>query len=91
MLRRSCGQRFANPAWFVQLPPVSNPHTIIAGTAGWCGTWSLFRADVNDGLVAVSETMICGSEAPILFPVLHTFLMNDRAVYRLIAERLKEE
>ncbi|HYN08188.1 MAG TPA: alpha/beta fold hydrolase [Vicinamibacterales bacterium] len=88
-LRRSCGDCLGSPEWFDQLPAVSSPYTIVAGTAGWRGRRSLFQGEPNDGLVAVSETMVTDRDEPALFPVIHTLMMNDRAVYRLIADRLE--
>ena len=90
VLRRSCGDRLACAGWFDRLPSVSSPCTVVAGTAGWRGSRSPFRDEVNDGLVAVSETVLRQGERPVLFPTLHTWLMNDRAVYRLIAERFRD-
>ena len=88
VMRGSCGKCLASPEWFERLPSVLMPYTIVAGTAGWRGPRSPFRDDVNDGLVAVSETIVNRGDEPVLFPVIHTLLMNDRRVYRLIAERL---
>ena len=91
VLRGSCGQCLADPQWFERLPAVSSPYTIVAGTAGWRGRLSPFGSDPNDGLVAVCETTLRPDDTPAMFPVLHTFLMNSRAVYRLVEERLDVE
>jgi pimeloyl-ACP methyl ester carboxylesterase len=90
LLRGSCGLCLANPEWFKQLPLVSSPYTIVAGTAGWRGRLSPFRDEPNDGLVAVSETVLNEGDKPILLPVIHTFMMNSTSVHRLIAERLQD-
>ena len=88
-LRRNCGDCLGSAEWFDQLPAISSPYTIVAGTAGWRGRRSFFRDEPNDGLVAVSETMVSERDEPVLFPVIHTLMMNDRVVYRLIADRLE--
>lgn len=75
-----CGQLLARPEFFAQLPPLSIPYTIIAGTGGPRGSWSPFGADPNDGVVAVAETLVSPADRPMTFPVRHTFMMNDRLV-----------
>jgi hypothetical protein len=60
----------------------------VAGTAGWRGPLSPFKGEVNDGAVAVSETLVKDHDHPALVPSLHTFLMNSRLVHRLIVGKL---
>jgi hypothetical protein len=43
---------------------------------------SPFGQEPNDGIVAVSETVLAGE--PILLPVIHTFMMNAPSVHRLL-------
>jgi hypothetical protein len=83
-----CGQVLARPDFFQCLPPLSVPYTIIAGTGGPCGRWSPFGTELNDGLVAVSETLVSPADQPITFPVRHTFMMNDRRVRDTIRQLL---
>jgi alpha/beta hydrolase family protein len=83
-----CGQLLARPDFFARLPPLPIPYTIIAGTGGRCGGWSPFGADPNDGVVAVSETLISPADQPMTFPVRHTFMMNDPGVRRAIRQVL---
>jgi hypothetical protein len=66
-------------------PPVS--YTVVAGTSGPRGSWSPFGDEVNDGLVAVSETRMGGDEEFIELPILHPFMPYDRRILRLVAER----
>lgn len=75
LLTRGCGRLLATPDGFATLPPPGVPHTAIAGTAGPRGRFSPFGTDANDGVVAVNET-----DATVLLPVLHTFMMNSPAV-----------
>jgi alpha/beta hydrolase family protein len=74
-----CGQLLMQREFFERLPPLRVPHTIIAGTGGGFDRRA-FGAEPNDGLVAVSETMLSDSDQPITFPARHTFMMNDRRV-----------
>jgi len=78
------GRRLADPAWFESLPPLRVPYTIIAGTRGWRGAVGPFPGEPNDGIVAVSETLVAEGDRPVELPVLHTFMMNDREATRLI-------
>ena len=64
---------------FAELPELSVPFTVIAGTAGPRGRWSPFGDESNDGVVAVSEARL-GNAEPVLVPVIHTLLMDAVAV-----------
>jgi hypothetical protein len=83
-----CGQLLTREDFFTQLPPLSIPYTIVAGTC--CGPGrSAFGDEPNDGLVAVSETLIAPSDTPITVPTRHTFIMNDRRVLAVILQVLE--
>jgi hypothetical protein len=83
-----CGQLLTREDFFTQLPPLSIPYTIVAGTR--CGPGrSAFGDEPNDGLVAVSETLIAPSDTPITVPTRHTFIMNDRRVLAVILQVLE--
>jgi hypothetical protein len=84
-----CGQLLARPEFYAELPPLSIPYTIIAGTGGHRGWGSPFGADPNDGVVAVAETLVSPADQPMIFPVRHTFMMNDRRVRGAIRHVLK--
>jgi pimeloyl-ACP methyl ester carboxylesterase len=84
------GQVLAQTKFFEQLPPLTVPCTIIAGTRGWRARPGVFGGEANDGVVAVSETMVAGTDAPIELPVRHTFMMNDRRVREVIRTVLKK-
>lgn len=86
LLTRSCGELLADPAAF-RLPPPAYPCTVIAGASGRRGRWSPFGNDPNDGFVAVDEARLPGND-PILLPVRHTFMMNQRAVQTAVLESL---
>lgn len=89
ILRGSCGQCLASPEWFERLPPLSSPYTVVAGTRGWRGRLSPFSGEPNDGIVAVSETVLGRDDEPVLLPVFHSFMMNSKSVHRLITVRLE--
>jgi hypothetical protein len=86
-----CGFNLASPAFFRQLPQLASPYTIIAGTSGPRGAWSPFGEDVNDGIVALNETLLTDSDPLIQVPVYHTFMMNDRTVQETIVQTFENE
>jgi len=83
-----CGTRLASEEYFRALPKPTVPHTIIAGTRGLTGRWSPFGDEPNDGIVALHETMLESDAPPQVFPVAHTFIMNDLRVQATILEIL---
>ena len=83
------GQLLARPEFFAQLPFPEVPYTIIAGCAGPCGRRSHFGDDANDWLVGVDETKITPADRPMIFPVGHTFMMNDCRVQAAIQQALE--
>lgn len=86
-----CGFHLANPKFFAQLPPLQSAYTIIAGTEGLTGFWSPFGFEVNDGIVALSETMILDSDRPLMLPVNHAFMMNVLTVQETIIQALSRK
>lgn len=82
------GQLLADEAFFARLPPVRSPHTVVAGTGGRTGKWSPFGDEPNDGIVAVTETLLANSAPPVLVRAHHSFLMNHRDVRAAIARAL---
>ncbi|MCU0548614.1 MAG: alpha/beta hydrolase [Leptolyngbya sp. Prado105] len=84
-----CGANLAEQAFFVNLPPLESPYTIIAGTSGPRGVWSPFGADLNDGIVALNETYLSPCDRVITFPVYHTFMMNHWHVQETVVQALK--
>jgi hypothetical protein len=78
-----CGQLLMQQEFFARLPPLSIPYTIVAGTRSGLGRRA-FGDEPNDGVVAVSETIVSASDSPVTVPTRHTFMMNDRRVRNLI-------
>jgi Alpha/beta hydrolase family len=89
LINGDSGQLLAHTDRFPALQPPSWPYTIVAGTAGPRGHWSPFGAEPNDGLIAVAETLITPKDEPVILPVRHTFMMNDRRVRAVIAQVLE--
>ena len=85
-----CGQVLAQAGFFEQLRPPPVPYTIIAGTKGWPRSGGPFADEANDGVVAVSETLVKSTDTPVLLPVRHTFMMNDPRVRAVIRTVLAE-
>lgn len=81
-----CGFNLTDPAFFASLPAIGSHYTIIAGTGGPRGVWSPFGDELNDGIVALSETRLSGQDKIVQFPVMHTFMMNDSQVQKMILQ-----
>lgn len=87
-LAGECGQLLADADFLASLhvPPVH--YTAIAGTRGWPSNVGPFGAELNDGVVAVDETLTATTVEHVHVPAFHTFLMNSHAVQRHICARL---
>ncbi|HEX9459775.1 MAG TPA: alpha/beta hydrolase [Thermoanaerobaculia bacterium] len=85
LLTGGSGRLLSNDDFMAALPVPECPVRVYAGTAGYTGRLSPFRYEPNDGILAVSETVLSPSNAPVLVPVLHTFIMNSKVVARDIA------
>ena len=83
-----CGSCLASDSFYRTFQEPGLPYTLIAGTRGLTGRWSPFGSEPNDGLVAVSETLIRADDPVLTFPVSHTFMMNDRRVQEAICAAL---
>lgn len=90
ILRGGLGRRLSSRNWYGSLPPITVPYTIVSGTKGWRGQLSPFDFELNDGIVAVSETILNEGDRPVLVHAIHTFIMNKRTVCDLIVRKLAE-
>lgn len=91
LFTRDCGKLLTSADALANLPPLAVPFALIAGTAGPCGRFSPFGTDANDGVVAVAETRLNGTE-PELFPAVHTLMMDAVAIRaRILAIMEKSE
>lgn len=77
LLTRDAGQLLFDEAFMAALPVPAGTVKIYAGTAGPTGKRSPFQNEANDGILSVSETVLSPTNAPILVPALHTFIMNS--------------
>jgi hypothetical protein len=87
-LMGECGVNLSSEPFYASLPPPAVPYTIVAGTAGPRGRWSPFGDEPNDGIVAVSETLVREDDAVVPLRVTHTFMMSDQGVQSVIAQAL---
>jgi len=83
-LTRDCGRFLASPDAIPAIPPPAVPYMIIAGTAGPRHSRLAFGDEPNDGVVAVSETLLHDDDQPLLVPAYHTFLVDDRTVHAAV-------
>ncbi|XGB40791.1 MAG: hypothetical protein LVS60_10155 [Nodosilinea sp. LVE1205-7] len=84
-----CGLNLTSTSFYAQLPHLPQPYTIVAGTSGPRGSLSPFGDEVNDGIVALSETTIIGPEEVLQIPAWHTFMMNHPQAQKIVKECLK--
>ncbi len=73
------GQLLANPPFMNSLPPPDVPTKIYAGINGLRGHYSPFGDQLNDGVLAVEETLLPAVPFQTVAAV-HTFIMNKKAV-----------
>ena len=81
-----CGFNLRDPAFFDSLPGMGSSYTIIAGTGGPRGFWSPFGDELNDGIVALSETRLSDQDSIVQLPVIHSFMMNDSQVQKTVLQ-----
>lgn len=79
LLTGEMGLLLADPEFMRGLDVPLVPTIIYAGSAGPRGALSPFGAEVNDGILSLDETRLCGAVHEIV-PALHTFIMNRKAV-----------
>jgi hypothetical protein len=79
LLGGEMAQLLANQKFMESIPPLGVPAKVYAGTAGPRGRYSPFREEPNDSVLTVKETMLPNVPHET-YPVLHTFIMNSRAI-----------
>ena len=85
-----CGRRLVSAELYERLPDPHYPYTVLTGTRGFYGRRSPFGNEPNDGVVAASEALVRPGDTHHAFPVTHTFMMNDRAVQRVVLDALDQ-
>lgn len=88
LLTGDAGQRLADEAFYARLLAPRVPTLVFAGDVGARGRFLPFGAGESDGVVAVEETRLSGEHVHRVVPAVHTFIMNDREVTRMICEFL---
>ena len=86
-----CGFNLTSQDFFTDLPGITSNYTIIAGTRGPRGSWSPFGNEINDGIVAMSETRLSPQDQIIQLPVMHTFMMNHPKVQKTVIQAFEQE
>ncbi|HEY9625638.1 MAG TPA: alpha/beta fold hydrolase [Crinalium sp.] len=84
-----CGSNLTSLDFYASIPPLLSPYTIVAGTLGPRGFLSPFGTELNDGIVALSETRISDQDRIVPLDVEHTFMMNDRRVQDTVIQCLQ--
>lgn len=74
------GHNMATPDFYVQLPALTCPYTLIAGVMGPTGALSPFANTPNDGIVSLDEIPMTPTDEVIQVFALHTFIMNNSKV-----------
>ncbi|MBL1178566.1 esterase/lipase family protein [Pantanalinema sp. GBBB05] len=83
-----CGFNLTCHNFYAAMPPLQTPYTIVAGTSGPRGVLSPFGMELNDGIVALSETRLSDQDRLVQLNVWHTFMMNDRRVQEIVLQSL---
>jgi hypothetical protein len=79
LLMGDMGKVLARDDFMNSLPVPGVPTKVYAGTGGPRGRYSPFGAEPNDGVLMVRETLLPGVPVQTV-PLIHTFIMNSRAV-----------
>lgn len=88
---RECGRFLASTKLIPAIPPPAVPYTLVAGTAGPRRRWLPCGDEPNDGIVTVAEVKVRDADAPILVPVLHSFIMDAPAVRHAVVAAMMTE
>lgn len=87
-LTGQCGHNLTCQRFYANLPTLPSPYTIVAGTGGPTGPLSPFGEEVNDGIVALSETYMTPQDSIVQVPAWHTFMMNHPQVQEIVLRAL---
>lgn len=79
LLTGEMGQLLANPFFMSSLPLPDVPAKIYAGISGLRGCHSPFGDKLNDGVLAVEETLLPAVPSEMVATV-HTFIMNKKSI-----------
>jgi triacylglycerol lipase len=88
-LTRDAGRKLHDDDFYARLPLPDVPAIVVAGNHGPGQAWLPFRGAPSDGVVAVDETRLPGVPH-VQLRALHTFIMNDARVGRLVLSFLHD-
>jgi pimeloyl-ACP methyl ester carboxylesterase len=91
LLTGDCGQLLASGERMAKIASLSVSNTSIVGIKGINGKFSPFLDELNDGVVALSETSADWINDEIRVPVIHTFLPSSALVANALLLVLKEK
>ena len=72
------GQNLASADFYGQLPQLSCPYTLVAGTGGPTGWATPFGDRPNDLIVSVEEVKMQPDDTVLEIPALHSFIMYNK-------------
>ncbi|MGB7249002.1 MAG: alpha/beta fold hydrolase [Phormidesmis sp.] len=84
------GQNLASPDFYRQLPVLTCPYTLVAGTTGPTGSFSPFSQEPNDLIVSLEEVKMKTTDTPVQVAALHTFIMDNTLVQAWTVEAFAE-
>ncbi len=85
---RQSGHNMASIDFYAQLPPLSCPYTLIAGTIGPTGPFTPFGNELNDMIVGLEEVRMHPHDVPVEVSALHSFIMDNDKVKMIVVEAL---
>jgi pimeloyl-ACP methyl ester carboxylesterase len=91
MMTGDCGQLLSSSERMAKIAGLTVPNTSIVGIKGINGKFSPFLDELNDGVVALSETSADWINDEIRVPVIHTFLPSSALVANALLLVLKEK
>jgi len=83
-----CGQMLGNVERMNSIGTLSCPTTAIVGTHGLPGTRLVFKDEVNDGIISVSEASADWITDHVHVPIAHSLLPTSPRVAKIILDRL---
>jgi hypothetical protein len=88
-LTMDCGQKVLSADFYQNLPTLTVPTTVIAGSGGPRISWLPYGDEPNDGVLSVQEAHLGSGVDVIDVPSIHTFIMNSRKTFRHIQHVLE--
>ncbi|MGC1307867.1 MAG: alpha/beta fold hydrolase [Phormidesmis sp.] len=85
------GHNLANPDFYAQLPSLSCPYTIITGTVGPTGLFSLFGEEINDLIVGAEESKMHSHDRPLQVSALHSWIMNSHTAQAMTVAAFRRQ